>query len=357
MSRLLVAFILGLLLLVIDAAFTISAASIRDKITQMGVRTLFLTRVVNPTEAEADPSYLSRLVQPLRNDGGLLRLMQIGRFAHDEMGTRRLIYVYERSMLDALPTNMSNDGSSGVFLISDQFPAGMRTTVTLDEELEVVATAIPPPIWFRKFGANPSAILLPQETFPSFTDAGFFEMVVFLGSELADLARIESDLRILFSAEGINNVQINSPREFLDQLDELQRSQSQWRTGFGLFGGLAVALVFGSISILEYRENRFVSALLKSFGAPPVLLITRYLAESVLLVLLAAATARQAAIHLHHQIFGKIGIDSQFLDRNVVDPYLWSSMGWQLGGLGAGALLSAIPVAFAMRSPVGKILT
>lgn len=356
MSRLLVAFILGLLLLVIDAAFTLSAASIQDKISQMGVRTILLTRAVNADEAQADSNYLADLVWPLNDEGTVLRLLQTARMGEDEIGTRRTVYVYERRMLESLLPALPKTPNSKVFVISEDFPPGMPTMVTIDRGPEIEATMVRPPSWLSKFGANPSSILLPQEEFADLTANGFFELVVFLGSDDSDIVGIEDNLRSMLALEKLANVQLTSPKELLSQLDELQSTQRQWRGGFGLFGGLAVSLVFGSISILEYRQNRFIIALLKSFGTPSILLITRYLIESIVLVALAAVIARSAAIYLHPMIFQTIGIESNLIDRSVIDPYVWEAIWPQLRGLVLGAFLSVVPVAFAMRTPVGRIL-
>lgn len=356
LSRLLVAFILGLLLLVIDAAFTLSAASIQSKISQMGVRTILLTRAVNSDEAMADPGYLADLVGPLHSEGAVLRLLQTARTGRDETGTQRTVYVYDRRMLEALLPAIPAEPKAKAFVISEDFPSGMPTTVTIDNGPEFSAVMMRPPSWLPKFGANPSAIFLPQEEFSELTESGFFELIVFLGSDDSDIIEIESDLRAMLSLENLSNVQITSPKELLSQLDELQSTQRQWRGGFGLFGGLAVSLVFGSISILEYRQNRFIIALLKSFGTPSVLLIARYLLESIVLVAVAAFLARTAAIYLHPIIFQTIGIEANLIDRRVIDPYAWEVVWPQLRGLALGAFLSVFPVAFAMRTPVGKIL-
>ena len=357
MSRLLVATILGLLLLVIDAAFTLSAASIQEKISQMGVRTIVMTRVVDRDEAEADTTYLARLAAPLRSDGEVLRLMQTNRTGHDELGAQRTVHAYDSAMLESLLPALPEDPASKVFVISGDFPSGMPTTVRIDQDPEIDAIFIQPPSWLSKIGANTTAILLPHEQFPDLARQGFFELIVFLGSDDSDIALLEENLRAMLSLENLANVRISSPKELLEQLDELQSSQRQWRGGFGVFGGLGVALVFGSISILEYRQNRFIIALLKSFGTPSTLLIARYLLESIVLVTIAAVLAREIAIQLHPFIFQTIGMESDLLDRSLIDPYSWSALWGQFGGLGMGAFLSVVPVAFAMRKEVGEILT
>ena len=351
LSRLLVAFLLGLLLLVIDASFTLSAASIQQKISQMGIRTILLTRT--SVGAGEQREHLANIIAPLSARGTLLRLRQLGVSAEDEFGQRRSVYVYGNDMLAAIGRPNS---SGGAYLISDKLPEGMVSPVQIDAGAEFDAVVIPPPSWLAKFGANPNALLLPVENSEEWLQRGFFEVIVFLGNDDTDLPATEEDLRILLELEDLNRVQLTSPKELLRQLDKLESTQRKWQGGFGLFGGLAVSLVFGSIAVLEYRQNRFIIALLRSFGTPSVLLIARYLVEATLLVALAILLARGTAISVHPVIFQTIGIEPTLIDRGLIDPYAWQLVWGNLKWLGLGAFLSILPVALALRTPVGKIL-
>lgn len=356
LSRLLVAFILGLLLLVIDAAFMLSAASIQQKISQMGVRTIILTRAVGNVEAENEPDRLSDILAPLRSEGELLRLRQAGGSAEDEFGRRRTVQVYGRDMLEAIAPLMQDSNGNGILVITDELPAGMGTTVRMADSPTLDAVAATQPRWLGKFGAGGLSVLAPADGFPELLENGFFEIIVFLGSDDADLTAIEDRINVLLKLEDMGNVQLNSPKELLTQLDRLETTQKRWQGGFGVFGGIAVALVFGSIAILEYRQNRFIIALLKSFGAPSVLLAARYFVEAALLVTIAALLAYAAAIAIHEPVFQSIGIEPSLLDRAAVDPYEPARSWLQLRWLGLGAVLSVVPIAFAIRTPVGRTL-
>ncbi len=120
---------------------------------------------------------------------------------------------------------------------------------------------------------------------------------------------------------------------------------------------MAVALVFGSVAILEYRQNRFIVALLRSFGAPAPLLLLRYAAEALLLAAAAVLAARGILVATHGELFGKLaGFEPALLDRGVIDPYAWSELWRQARWLGLGAGLGVVPVALAMRAAVGRVL-
>ncbi len=357
LSRLLVAFILGLLLLVIDSAFTLSAASIQRKISQMGVRTIVVTRAVGGMDAVREADRLANLLAPLRAEGELLRLRQAGDTAVDEFGGKRTLRIYGRDLMEALSRILPSAPASDVFVVTDKMPAGMKTTVRMADMPAVEAIAVPPPSWLGKFGGEGLSMLAPAEAYPELLEKGFFEIIVFLGNDGADLEMIERRMGTLLQLEDLGNVQISSPRDLLAQLDKLEDTQRRWQGGFGIFGGVAIALVFGSIAVLEYRQNRYIVALLKSFGAPSALLGGRYFVEAALLVAAAGFLAHLASIQLHTPLFRSIGIEPGLLDRGVIDPYsparAWSQLRW----LGFGAVLSVIPIAFAIRSPVGRTLS
>ncbi len=354
LSRLLVALLLSLLLLIIHASFTLSAASLQQKISQMGIRTILITHSMRDLEADRD--LLPRLLSPLSQKGTLLQLRQLTTTATDEFGKPLAAYAYADGMLPALNSASPKASSASSYLLSTQLPAGMLTPVQIDTVGETIAQVIPPPTWLARLGSSQTAVLIPEALAEPFLKRGFLELIAFLGSETIDLTAIEAQLRTLLRLEDLTGVQINSPSALLSQLDEIETTQQKWQSGFGFFGGLAVSLVFGSIAILEYRQNRYIIALLRSFGTPSLLLMMRYFIEAALLVTLAALGARAAAIYLHPQIFSTIGIEPSLLNRSFLDPYSWDTTWQNLRWLALGALLSVLPIALALRIPVGKIL-
>lgn len=136
----------------------------------------------------------------------------------------------------------------------------------------------------------------------------------------------------------------------------MQTLGRQWQAAAGLLGGAAVALVFGSIAILEYRQNRFNVALLQSFGVPGTLLLLRYAAVALLLAAAAILAARGILIVAHGQLFALAGFEPALLDRALLDPYDWPEIWRQARWLALGAGLGVMPVALAMRAAVGRVL-
>ena len=140
--------------------------------------------------------------------------------------------------------------------------------------------------------------------------------------------------------------QIQSALPLVKELDECKTRQAQWRNwlaailGRGRFAGL------WSIAVLEFRQNLFVCALLRSFGAPSRWLYLRQWLENLLLANLAALTAVVLVAFLHRTIFSTLGFSARISSISAVEIrtrrrpiksiFIW---------INVGALLSSLPVA------------
>jgi len=356
LSRLLVAFLLGLLMLLLHAAFSLSARSLEEKIGRLGVRTLLVTRTVSSQDLEAGAVDLPLVLAPLAGEGELLVLRQLGVVAEDDSGQPCGVAVFDEAMLTALAPGFAPLGRRLAYLVTDELPPAMPVRVDVDGVLMDCVTASPPG-WLAALGSRGRLLLMPQSVAEPWLDRGYLEMLLFLGDDDgAALPDLVAAVRNILRLDGIQNVQMTSPEGLLAELDELRGAQRRWQGGFGVFGGLAVALVFGSIAVLEYRQNRYIVALLRSFGTPPVLLLARYLVEALILVAAAAWLARFAATAAHVPLFSRAGFEPGLLDLNLIHPYAWPELWRQWRWLGLGGLLSVVPVAFALRTPVGKVL-
>ena len=130
----------------------------------------------------------------------------------------------------------------------------------------------------------------------------------------------------------------------------------QWRSLLAAVLGVALSLVYGAIAILEFRQNLFVSALLRSFGAPRQFLYWRHLLENVWLANLAAVGAVGAVAFLHGTLFETLGFSRTVLDYSGGNPYTSSTIISIFFWVNIGAFLSSLPIAAGLRQPVGTIL-
>jgi hypothetical protein len=120
--------------------------------------------------------------------------------------------------------------------------------------------------------------------------------------------------------------------------------------------GLTLALVFGAIAILEFRQNLFITALIRSFGAPSRILYLRTWIENAFIANLSAVCAVCLVAALHDKIFGTLGF-GRVLHTPGVNPYLSPEVASILIWVNVGAFISSLPVALGLRKPVGSVLT
>jgi len=142
----------------------------------------------------------------------------------------------------------------------------------------------------------------------------------------------------------------------IHELEVLKERQLQWRSLLAGILGLTLSLVYGAIAILEFRQNLFVSALLRSFGAPRQFLYWRHLVENGVLANLAALAAVALVAAVHVTLFSTLGFPRAVLDFSAGNPYTSTAVVSILFWVNMGAILSSIPIAIGLRQPVGGIL-
>jgi hypothetical protein len=163
-------------------------------------------------------------------------------------------------------------------------------------------------------------------------------------------------IQALYALDNRPAPQMQSPLAMIKELEMLQSKQLQWRTVMAGLLGLVLALIFGAIAVLEFRQNQFVSALLRSFGAPGRALYLRQWIENAFVANISAIAIIALIASFHSQIFGLLGFSRDLLKIGSFNPYLSSETALILLWVNIGAMLSSIPVAIGLKKPVGEIL-
>ncbi len=355
LARLLVAVLLGALLLLTQTAFQLGERSLEARILRLGAQNLFVTEAVTGEPGRRPP--MGTLLAPLGERADLIALRQVPWVAQDEYGGEALVLVYGPESLPALAPLLAGGRDRGVHLLAPRLPAGLPVSVDI-AGADYPASTLAPPAWLRRFAADRAVALVPAELAADWLNAGYFETTLVITREAgpAVLRRLAAALRALLALEDRPTAQLQSPEALLDELDDLRALQTHAQTGAGLAAGFVVALVFGSIAVLEYRQNRYIVALLRSFGAPSALLLLRYAGEALVIAGAAVLLARTGLTLAHVPLFGAAGFERGLLDRTMIDPYAWETVWPAARWLLLGGALSVVPIAAALRQPVGRIL-
>lgn len=355
LARLLVGVLLAALLLFAQAGFMLAGRSLESRVARLGAGTLLLTEVA-PSD-RLDRASLGTLMSPLADRAEVIAFRQLSVTARDPLAGDCLVLAYGRETFAALAPALASVPPSSIYYVNKHLPPGVTTEVEIDGILRDVVT-VAPPSWLSRLPLFNPLLIVSDEQAADWLRNGHLEFCLLLAdpSRPEEVRTLAEAARTLLTIERRETAQVQSPEVLLDEIRKLNTTRERTQATSGLAGGITLALVFGAIASLEYRQNRYIIALLRSFGAPSLLVLLRYAAEALLLLALAGISARALAAGLHPWLFGFAGFEPGLLDRSILDPYAWVETWAQLRWLLVGAVLSVIPVGFALRQPVGKIL-
>ncbi|EEF62661.1 hypothetical protein [Pedosphaera parvula] len=355
LARWFVTLLLVMVAAVILVAFQLLERSLRDRLERFGLNTLLVRQPVAPGSAEfilhgGGQDQLAVLT----TSGEKLRLRQLFGRGQTELHENNLtVFTYSPDAIPMLARMLGAD--TPTICLSEHLPDKTMTRVRVGRH-SVLAKVVRPQGWLQALSTE-DTVLVPQGWLPDQEQMGWLDTTIYQRSETAPpMDQIISAVNILSSLNQHPQPQIQSAMPIVHELDELRSRQAQWRTGLAAILGIAVSLVYGAIAVLEFRQNLFVCALLRSFGAPSNFLYFRHWLENLLLANLAAGVAVLVLALVHRSLFSTLGFSSEVLDFNGGNPYLGSSVVSIFLWINVGALLSSIPVAFGLRQPVGEIL-
>lgn len=354
LARLFVTGLLVLVATVILVAFHLLERSLRERLERFGLNTVLVRESITPDSKELigfgeGPDRLS----PLKESGKKLRLRQLFVRGQTEWQNTLIVFTYPADGLLLLSEYLSTETPAICF--SETMPEDALVKVQVNRQ-SLVAQVRRPEGWLRPLITD-DILLVPQGTLPDEERLGYLDTTVFQRDQNAmPVAKIVSAVSSLYVTERRQPPQIQSALGLIREWEKLKERQAQWRNILAGVLGLTLSLVYGAIAILEFRQNLYVSALLRSFGAPPRYLYFRHLFENAVLANLAAIAAIIALGMLHTTIFGQLGFSKTVTDLRLGNPYLSPEMVVILFWVNIGAFLSSLPVAFGLRQPVGGIL-
>ena len=339
---------------VILVAFSLLERSLRARLESFGLNTLVMREMVaiNDPEMLANNPGADRLA-PLVQFGKKLRFRQLYLRGQTEWLNDLLVLSYNPDVLPFLAPLLAPD--TPLICLSETLPENARVQVTVNRQ--VGQAIIRRPGDFLRPLVTENVLLAPQGWISEAERMGFVETTLFQrDGESLPMQQYVDSIRQLYTMDRRASPQIQSPLSLVRELEKLQGRQRQWRTLMAAILGLALALVYGAIAVLEFRQNLFIGALLRSFGTPPVFLYLRQWVENALVSNLAAIGAILVIASLHQAIFGTLGFPRTVMDLKTHNPYWSREIALILICVNVGAFLSSLPVALGLRRPVGEIL-
>jgi hypothetical protein len=339
---------------VILVAFGLLERSLRARLESFGLNTLVLRENVSGIDPELlhNSDRPDRLA-PLQSAGDKIRLRQLFVRAQTELQTEVAVMTYPPDALPKLAEWL--DAATPLVYFNETMPENILLRVSLGRQ-SGTASIRRMGNFLRPVGID-NLLLVPQDWAVDAERLGFTETTLFQRQSSAmPMQRYIQAVNLLYALDRRSPPQMQSALPLLKELERLQGKQKQWRTLLAAVLGLALALVYGAIAVLEFRQNLFIGALLRSLGTPGRFLYLRQWIENALLANLAAISAILLVATLHQQVFGALGFPPAVLKLRDANPYWSFEIALVLGCVNIGAFLSSLPVAVGLRRPVGAIL-
>ncbi len=281
--------------------------------------------------------------QSLSND--CLVLYQVPMIA--DLEGRRKIPSY------ALVDPESHGFPDSLVVISPKLPQGMMATLTLgDSRAEALVLHSADEVMQNLVGDD-EYVIGSVERFMPLLYRGYTKRVMMSADSLESIQRAETIVKLMAASEG-RSIQIWSSLPLLLKLQEVREMQRVMTIFIAFGSALVLGLTFGALAWMEFREERYLLSLVRSFGVGRPLLFGHSTLENCLVALTGTAIG----------LFGLSGLMSICSDGGPID-LSWlnagrilnaGNMGVLLLGALLGGLLSCIPVAVGLRRPLGLTL-
>ena len=333
-------------------AFLLLERTLRERLDNFGINTLVVKEMVMVNDPEMLPTQRPDRLEALTMYGEKFRLRQLYSRASTEWPTDMQVMTYPPEAMAWLREFASP--LTPLICFSESWPENTMIKVTV---LRQQGTAIVKrPGKYMKPVFTQNVLLVPQGWAPDLERIGWIEVNMLKRNETAPpMQSIMDMISLLFQLDRRQAPQMQSPLPMVKELETLQARQGQWRAGLAAMLGLALALVYGAIAVLEFRQNLFITALLRSLGAPSFFLFLRQWLENAALANGAALLAICLLASVHQSLFGLLGFSKSVMMGGAA-PYWSSEVLTVFLWVNIGAFLSSIPVALGLRRQVGQIL-
>lgn len=339
---------------VILVTFTLLVHSVRMRLESFGLNTMIVREMVPSQDPELffTGDRPNRL-HPLTKAGHQLRVRQLFARAQTDWQTDLIAMSYPREALPLLAPWLSKD--TALVCFSESLPENVHIEVRLQHQSGMAVVRRMPEM-FRPLGLE-NCLLAPRGWAPDAEKLGFVDITLFQRwAQALPMVQYVEAVKLLYALDRRPPPQVQSALPLVRELERLQARQAQWRRALAGGLGLAIALVFGAVAVLEFRQNLFVGALLRSLGAPGKFLYLRQWLENALITNVTAAIVIGLISMFHKELFGALGFSGAVLDLKHGSPYWGMEVALIFICVNAGAFLSSLPVAVGLRRPVGEIL-
>ncbi|WP_372807480.1 FtsX-like permease family protein [Pontiella sp.] len=349
LTRFVVAYALVLPSLGLLGAFALMAENLEMRLTRNGIDMLFITEHIGSTSDDFVAHQLHPALAPLRTHGTMFQLLQLfGSVRTPNAGVTRAVAYPDASLPYLL--GMVTPEVPVVFL-SDTLPVGMPVRAEIDDYFFSAQVRRPTGMVSKIYQQD--VVLVPEGMLPRQESRGFSRVTLFKADRLAALRGLEEAIKLMTEIDK-QNVSVRSSLKLLGDLDRLKEKQVYWRFGLALTAGGVLALVLGTLAVLEYQQRAYVIALLRSFGIRRWMVYGMQLLENAFVVNVAAVASYLTLAYFQQVLYKSFGqrtgaglsIESMFSEILVIFVCI-----------NVGVVISTLPALHILKKDVGTILS
>lgn len=347
LARSVVTIIMVALSILMLVGYRLQIEKLRAQVEEFGLDNLLVVETLTPEDLEV--GIPSERFRSLNRWGELFTVKRMLASARSGAAGSASVMAYDDSDIPGLLPYLRFGRE--VFVLSRKMPQGLVVDYDVDGE-EFRAVALTPEDSVSQV-VQGDTLFAPESRLREFANRGF-SMVYYLERDqhaptIADLTEaIDRQVKI----DGRGRVDVRSAELLRRKLESLEERQEKIRFWLALIMGSALALIYGVLSILEFRQSMYVSALLRSFGVSELLLGWRTVIENALIVNVITFGVISIIYLRHEEIFRAFQVEG--IDKAVL--YWGSETGWILLAANLGIIISCLPVFWALRKPVGTVL-
>lgn len=260
------------------------------------------------------------------------------------------VIVYDRSLLEL---SVTEDDAPVIWLLSETPEKLGRTEKLFFENMELIAKVRKMPEVLKRRLQFEQVVALPVDMAPTLLSKGYLIHI------LASLDSVEEVERFNLMTEAYYGSQRRRIRSFsslslLQDIRAMGEMQNYIRVGIVLSCGIILSCIIGSIAWLEYSQESYLVALLKSFGTPAWMLFVHSFFENMVLVVTGLLITFFAWKPIYLALIG------QMKDMKLQPLTSIQAESSDLFIIFASALISVflavLPIAVGLRKQTGLIL-
>ncbi len=239
-----------------------------------------------------------------------------------------------------------------LILLTEDFTEGMKVIVLIQNERFEAIAMRPRGEMIQDMVGDTNVLLGSVRRMKPLLEKGFSRRTLLEAKSVEAVEHIDKVIRAMKVVEG-RRVQMRSSLHLLVELRKIRVMQRNIALAVAIGSSLTLGLICGALAWMEFREERYLLSLIRSFGVGQAMLFGHAVLENCIVavsgMLLGLGVLAVGAKSLSSGTLRLAWLDlDDLMQMNVIGVLL-------LGAL-FGGLLSCVPVAIGLRKPLGLTL-